>query len=183
MTDEEVIATAVEKAVTQALAAAEEKTAARIADAVQIAVDRTTAEVTERLQANFDTVLDHKEMTYADPTKTDGAVYETDPGTGYAFGFIALEDIDFNPRSKRSAAELKPSADELAPLVQDVEARGGIVRPLLVYRNKKQPGRYVLVKGHRRVAALRALDEELVQAYIMPAKPPAALEEEWVNGF
>ncbi len=151
--------------------------------AVKEAVDKTTIEITERLKNDYETRLEHELMVINDPTKTDGAVYETDSGEGYAFGMIEIDLIDYNPKTDRTEDELSKDSEDLAPLIADVEKRGGIIRPLLVYRNKKKPGRYVLIKGHRRLAALKALDEELVQAYIMPAKPPASLEDQWVNGF
>lgn len=161
----------------------ERAVADRVEAAVQAAVEKAVAETAERLQVNYDTATEHLLMTVNDPTKLDGAALQGDSGEGFVYGFIAVDAIDYNRLTKREEADLAADAADLQPLVEDVAARGGIIRPLLVYRNKKEPGRYVLVKGHRRLAALKALGEELVQAYVMPAKPPLAMEEEWVNGF
>lgn len=155
----------------------------KIDKAVQDAVTKTAKEVEERVKNNYETAMEHFHMNMADPTKADGAIYQMDNGKGYVFGMIEIENVDYNPISNRTEEELAPDAPDLQPLKDDIVARGGVVRPILVYRDKKNEGRYILIKGARRIAALKALDEELVQAYIMPAKPPPGLEDDWVNGL
>lgn len=108
----------------------------------------------------------------------------TDPGTDFQYALVNLDLIDFNPVSRRTQADLDPNNPDLDPLKEEILHRGGLFRPLLVYRRKgESEGRYMLVKGARRLAALRALGEELTHCYILPAKPPLGQEERWVNGY
>lgn len=110
----------------------------------------------------------------------EGTRLHMDPGAGYEFAMIPLDRVDFNPLSLRKEDELTADAPGIPELAQEIQQRGGLLRPLLVYR---KDDRYMLVKGARRLVALRSLGEEIVHAYILPAKPPIGMEGSWVNGY
>lgn len=104
-----------------------------------------------------------------------------DPGSGFAHAMIPLSLIDFNDLRQRPAEELEADHPQVQELKESYLSTGGkLFRKILVYR---KDDRYMLLKGHVRVAALRAAGEDLIMAYIMPYKPPRAQEIDWVNGF
>lgn len=144
----------------------------RIAAAVSEAVEKTRQEMEEKI------VLER--MHLMDPTHTEGATLLLDNGVGYTYAHVPLDKIASNPLSERAESDLDPETLAMQELITGIRASGGLNRSLLVYR--KDDG-YMLVKGARRVAALRAMGEEVAPAYIMPYKPPEAMEREWVNGY
>jgi len=163
----------------------EEQLQAMVDRAVQDAMAARTQQLVEQaVQAKNDEIQERVlEATRAKAMSDAASVdvrMEVDSGTGYQYALINLDLIDYNRLSRRTEEELDPNSISVKKLAKDIEVQGGIIRPLLVYR---QNGRYILVKGHRRLAALRSLNEEVTRAYILPAKPPIGDEEQWVNGY
>lgn len=151
---------------------------------IQALVDKAIAAKTDELRSEVRAELDHQNeherMTMMSKAANEGNRLYMDPGTGYEYAIIPLDKVDYNPLSRRSKDELDPKSPGMKKLQEDIKAKGGLNRPLLVYR---KGDRYMLVKGSRRLAALRAMGEELNHAYILPAKPPMDMEENWVNGY
>lgn len=148
--------------------------------AVAQALSAREHEIEARLRAELEREQEKLKMEIASTALNEGSHLYMDPMSGYSFCMIPLEKIDYNPLSRRTEEELKEDSEGIKKLVVDIKKKGGLNRPLLVYRKND---RYMLVKGARRLAALRAMGEELTHAYVMPAKPPIDMEERWVNGY
>lgn len=155
-----------------------------IQNLVDTAVSAKEAEIEARLRAELEREQEKLKMQIASTALNEGSHLYLDPGSGYEFCMVSLDKIDYNPLSRRTPEELEPENDGIKSLIRDIKRKGGLNRPLLVYREKgENEGRYMLIKGARRLAALRAMGEELTHAYVMPAKPPIDMEERWVNGY
>jgi hypothetical protein len=152
----------------------------QLQEMIAAAVEAKTAELRAEVESTVENARDHERMAQLSMAAQEGAVMHMDPGVGYEFAVIPLDKVDFNPLSRRPEEELDSEHIGIRQLAKDIETRGGLSRPLLVYRKGE---RYMLVKGSRRLAALRRLGEELAHAYILPAKPPMSVEETWVNGY
>jgi ParB family chromosome partitioning protein len=83
-----------------------------------------------------------------------------DPSDGVpirsAFAHIRLEDIELSPRNPRR------SLDDIDELADSIRAYG-LLQPVVV---RKKGKKYELVAGHRRLAALRAIDWSEVPAVV-----------------
>lgn len=158
----------------------QEELQAAIDSAVQAAITAHTAELRSEIQAQAEAQNSNEKAELLNSAVNEGAILYMDPGTGYEYALVHLDKIDYNPLSRRSEDELDPNSASIQALKADIVKAGGLTRKLLVYR---KGDRYMLVKGARRLAALRALDEEITHAYILPAKPPIDMEERWVNGY
>jgi len=86
-------------------------------------------------------------------SKTNPSIRETTLA-GRVLKIIALDKIDDNP--VQPPVRLKRSKD-LAELMEDISAYGGIREPLRVTTKGAANGRYVLCSGHRRSYCLREL--------------------------
>lgn len=152
----------------------------QIQQAVKSALTAKEEEIEARLRSQMEREQEKLKMSVVGTALNEGSQLYLDPGTGYEFALVSLDKIDFNPLSRRTEEELSPDAPGIKQLIEDIKKKGGLNRPLLVYRKNN---RYMLVKGAKRLAALRAMGEELNHAYILPAKPPIDMEERWVNGY
>lgn len=79
---------------------------------------------------------------------------------------IPIEKIDpnrFNPRKKFVESE----EDEL---IESITSKGGILNPIIVYREKKS-GRYVILDGARRFSACKKLNFKKIPAHILKKEP------------
>lgn len=151
---------------------------------INAAVDAKAEAIRAEITTEVETQLSGERAEQLGSAINESAVIRMDPGTGYEYALVNLDLIDNNPVSRRTPEELLPEDPGIQELIRQIVLRGGLTRPLLVYRQKGEAeGRYMLVKGHRRLAALRAMGQELVHAYILPAKPPLSMEERWVNGY
>lgn len=155
--------------------------AKEIQDLIDAAVTAKTAELRAELAATVEETQTRERMQVLNAAAYETTRLYTDPGTGYEYALIHLNTIEYNPISRRTEEELSPDDVGIKTLVEEIKLRGGLVRPLLVYR--KGDNKYMLVKGARRLAALRAMNEEMAHAYILPAKPPLGMEQSWVNGY
>jgi hypothetical protein len=147
---------------------------------IESAVEAKAQSIRSSIEAEIESLGISEKQAYLSKAASEGSVLHTDPGNGYEFAVINLSKIEFNEYSRRTPDELDPETDGIKELATEIKAKGGLVRPLLVYR--KDDG-YVLVKGARRLVALRSMGEELTHAYILPAKPPFGIEDTWVNGY
>lgn len=151
---------------------------------IQALVDEAVAVKTDELRDEIEAKLrreqDIERGDSLNKAIKEGVQLYMDPGSGYEFAIIPLDKIDYNPVSRRSEEELDPESEGIKELQEQIKSKGGLLRFPLVYRKND---RYVLVKGARRIAALRGLEEELIHAWILPGKPPMDMEERWVNGY
>lgn len=144
------------------------------------AVAAKTEELRDELEAKLRREHDVERGDSLNKAIKEGVQLYMDPGSGYEFAIIALSKIDYNPVSRRTKEELDPQSEGIKTLKKEIKAKGGLNRFPLVYR---KDDRYMLIKGAKRVAALKSLGEELTHAWILPAKPPMDMEERWVNGY
>lgn len=151
-----------------------------IQELINQAVAAKTEELRVEVRAELDHQNEHERMTMMAKAANEGNRLYMDPGSGYEYAIIPLDKVDFNPLSRRTEDELNPESPSIQRLQKDIQSKGGLNRPLLVYR---KDDRYILVKGARRLIALKSMGEELQHAYILPAKPPLDMEENWVNGY
>ena len=159
--------------------AVNEAVSVAVAQAVEAKTDQLRAEARSEVEVREE----HVKIEQMSKAANEPLVMHYDSGRGYEYAVIHLDRVDFNPLSRRNPEELDPDNAALRELIEEIAHRGGLNRPLLVYRQKDKEGRYMLVKGSRRLAALRAMGEETSYAYILPAKPPIDMEERWVNGY
>lgn len=152
----------------------------QIKEAVAAALSAKEEEIEARLRSEMEREQEKLKMSIVGTALNEGSQLYMDPGTGYEFAIVNLDHIDFNPLSRRTKEELAPDSPGIKQLIEDIKKKGGLNRPPLVYR---KGDRYMLIKGARRVAALRAMGEQLNHVYILPAKPPIDMEERWVNGY
>lgn len=155
-----------------------EVTEEQLAEMIAKAVEEKASAIRSEIETQIEVQQEQEHMRMINAAAWERERVAVDPGTGYQYATIELAKVQYNPMSKRTKEELQP--DKVQDLAEDIKAKGGLIRPLLVYR--KDDG-YVLVKGARRLAALRSMGEESVHAYILPMKPPFAQEESWVNGY
>jgi ParB/RepB/Spo0J family partition protein len=88
---------------------------------------------------------------------------------------IATEDADF--RNARAASEGDQAAVELASLAQSI-AETGLLHPVVVVETTR--GRYLLVAGFRRLAAVKRLGWTEIPATVLSAET-SLLGQKWVN--
>ena len=144
------------------------------------ALAQKTEEIRREIESQVEQQEEVRQTEFLSKAAHEGIKMHVDPGNGYEFALIPIDKIHHNSLSKRTKKELDPTNPSIKKLAEEIQARGGLLRPLLVYR---KDGEYVLVKGHRRLSALKFLEEELTRAYILPAKPPMDVLERWVNGY
>lgn len=146
---------------------------------------KAVADASENTAALFEQqAVDKIAELFTPDEANNGLLLTQDTGSGYTYALVEVSRILHNPKSLRTPEELDPQSEGIQALAADIQGRGALVRPLLVYRLKEaEEGYYRLVKGARRLAAMHALGEELVQAYVLPVKPPLGMEEIWVNGY
>lgn len=157
-----------------------EITEKQLQDMITAAISSKTEELTAAVQSQVERQLETEKGRNLNKAIQEGVQLYMDPGNGYEFAIVPLSKIDFNPLSRRTADELDPKSMGIKKLKKDIQVKGGLNRFPLVYR---KDDRYVLIKGAKRVVALRELGEELTHAWILPAKPPMDMEEGWVNGY
>ena len=78
------------------------------------------------------------------------AVSDSDTGAGQQISYLPVDRIDPDPDNFYSLAGINELADNIAMV--------GLQQPLLV-RDGSEPGRYTIVSGHRRFAAIRLLQD------------------------
>lgn len=79
---------------------------------------------------------------------------------------IAIDKIDtnkFNPRKKFVESE----EDEL---IESINSKGGILNPIIVYREKRS-GRFIILDGARRFSACKKLNFKKIPAHILKNEP------------
>lgn len=78
------------------------------------------------------------------------AVSDSDTGAGQQITYLPVDRIDPDPDNFYSLAGINELADNIAMV--------GLQQPLLV-RDGSEPGRYTIVSGHRRFAAIKLLQD------------------------